>query len=56
MRVVSPGRARALSETPKRSGLDDIEEAQKKVLAVALQLQSAGRILIDPRDPDLAGM
>lgn len=56
MRVVSPGRAKALTETPQRSGLDEIEAAQKKVLGVALQLQAAGRILIDPCDPDLAGM
>ena len=56
MRVVSPGRARALRESAdRRAGLDDVEKAQKKVLDVALQLQAAGRILIDPRDPDLAG-
>lgn len=55
VRVVSPGRARALRENAaKRAGLDDIESAQKKVLDIALQLQAAGRILIDPRDPDLA--
>lgn len=56
LRVVSPGRARALRDlTGGRAGVDDIELAQKKVLDVALQLQAAGRILIDPRDPDLAG-
>jgi len=55
-RVVSPGRAEAMRESyPARAGLDAVEEAQQKVLAVALQLQAAGRILIDPRDPDLAG-
>ncbi len=55
-RVVSPGRAEALRDSyPARAGLDAVEEAQQKVLAVALQLQAAGRILIDPRDPDLAG-
>ncbi|MCC8190211.1 MAG: hypothetical protein LIP77_06175 [Planctomycetes bacterium] len=55
LRVVSPGRAAALQEPPAaRAGLDAIEAAQKKVLGVALQLQAAGRILIDPRDPDLA--
>lgn len=55
-RVVSPGRAKALRDAPSgRAGVDAIERAQKKVLAVALQLQAAGRILIDPRDPDLAG-
>ncbi len=56
LRVVSPGRARALKESaPPRAGVDDIEAAQKRVLAVALRLQSVGRILIDPKDPDLAG-
>lgn len=56
LRAVSPGRARALREyAGGRAGLDDIETAQRTVLDVALQLQSAGRILIDPRDPDLAG-
>lgn len=55
LRVVSPGRAQALREPPPgRAGMDAIEQAQKKVLDVALQLQAAGRILIDPRDPDLA--
>lgn len=52
--AVSPGRARVLKDTPPRAGMDDIESAQKQVLNVALQLQAAGRILIDPRDPDLA--
>lgn len=52
--VVSPGRAKALCDTPSRAGLDEIEAAQKQVLNVALKLQAAGRILIDPRDPDLA--
>ncbi len=56
LRVVSPGRARALRESaPSRAGVDAIEGAQERVLGVALRLQSAGRILIDPRDPDLAG-
>ena len=56
LRAVSPGRARALREhAGDRAGLSDIEKAQQTVLDVALQLQSAGRILIDPRDPDLAG-
>lgn len=56
LRVVSPGRAEALRDVrPGRIGLDAIEQAQKAVLGVALQLQAAGRILIDPRDPDLAG-
>lgn len=56
LRVVSPGRAKALQDAPRgRAGLDAIERAQKKVLDVALQLQATGRILIDPRDPDLAG-
>jgi flagellar motor switch protein FliG len=55
-RAVSPGRARALREhAAARAGLDEVEKAQQTVLDVALQLQSAGRILIDPRDPDLAG-
>ncbi len=55
-RAVSPGRARALREHGEvRAGLDEVEKAQQTVLDVALQLQSAGRILIDPRDPDLAG-
>lgn len=53
--AVSPGRARALEDTSKRAGFDAVEAAQKKVLDVALQLQAAGRILIDPRDPDLIG-
>lgn len=53
--AVSPGRARALEESTGRAGFDAVEAAQKKVLHVALQLQAAGRILIDPRDPDLAG-
>jgi flagellar motor switch protein FliG len=53
--AVSPGRARALRDAPaKRNGLDSVEAAQKKVLSVALQLQAAGRILIDPNEPDLA--
>ncbi len=56
LRVVSPGRARALKDSaPPRAGVDDIEAAQKRVLGVALRLQSVGRILIDPKDPDLAG-
>ena len=56
LRVVSPGRARALRDARGgRAGMDDIESAQQKVLQVALRLQAAGRILIDPRDPDLAG-
>ncbi|MCD7895509.1 MAG: hypothetical protein LUG50_02405 [Planctomycetaceae bacterium] len=55
LRVVSPGRARMLREAGAgRAGVDAIEAAQKRVLGVALQLQAAGRILIDPRDPDLA--
>lgn len=54
MNVVSPGRARALESPPGKTGFDAVEAAQKKVLDVALQLQAAGRILIDPRDPDLA--
>ncbi len=55
-RAVSPGRARALREhAAARAGLDEVDRAQQTVLDVALQLQSAGRILIDPRDPDLAG-
>ncbi len=58
MRAVSPRRAAMLRDEGlsqnARSGLDDIEEAQKRVLEVALRLQSAGRILIDPDDPDLA--
>lgn len=52
--AVSPGRAKALMDTPRRAGLDAIEAAQNQVLSVALKLQAAGRILIDPRDPDLA--
>ena len=52
--AVSPGRARALEESAGRAGFDAVEAAQQKVLHVALQLQAAGRILIDPRDPDLA--
>ena len=57
LRVVSPGRARALAEpTASRTGMEAIERAQQKVLDVAMQLQAAGRILIDPRDPDLANM
>ncbi len=55
LQVVSPGRAKALTEPPGRAGFDAVEAAQKKVLDVALQLQAAGRILIDPRDPDLSG-
>lgn len=57
LKVVSPGRAEALKAPVKagRTGMDAIEAAQKRVLEVALQLQAAGRILIDPRDPDLAG-
>lgn len=56
LRVVSPGRAEALRDVPRgRAGLDAIERAQKRILDVALQLQAAGRILIDPRDPDLIG-
>ncbi len=55
LRAVSPGRARLLLEAGSgRAGVDAIEAAQKRVLGVALQLQAAGRILIDPRDPDLA--
>ncbi|MCC8165941.1 MAG: hypothetical protein LIQ31_07280 [Planctomycetes bacterium] len=55
LRAVSPGRARLLLEAGTgRAGVDAIEAAQKRVLGVALQLQAAGRILIDPRDPDLA--
>jgi hypothetical protein len=55
LRTVSPGRARILAESPiLQAGLERVEEAQEKVLAVALQLQAAGRILIDPNDPDLA--
>ena len=55
LRAVSPGRAAALRDVPPgRTGFDAVENAQKKVLDVALQLQAAGRILIDPRDPDLA--
>ena len=55
LRAVSPGRAAVLEDVPRgRTGFDAIEAAQKKVLDVALQLQAAGRILIDPRDPDLA--
>lgn len=55
LQVVSPGRAKVLSEPPGRAGFDAVEAAQQKVLDVALQLQAAGRILIDPRDPDLSG-
>ncbi|MCD8349332.1 MAG: hypothetical protein LUC93_01805 [Planctomycetaceae bacterium] len=55
LQVVSPGRAKVLIEPPGRAGFDAVEAAQKKVLDVALQLQAAGRILIDPRDPDLSG-
>jgi flagellar motor switch protein FliG len=55
LRAVSPGRARLLAEAPAlRAGLEAVEEAQGKVLTVALQLQAAGRIVIDPNDPDLA--
>ncbi|MDR1535584.1 MAG: hypothetical protein LBU64_10905 [Planctomycetota bacterium] len=55
LRSVGPGRARALRETPAgRPGLDAVEAAQKEVLAVALKLQAAGRMLIDPDEPDLA--
>jgi hypothetical protein len=55
LRAVSPGRAAALRDVPGgRTGVDAIEKAQNGVLRVALQLQAAGRILIDPRDPDLA--
>lgn len=56
LRAVSPGRAEVLRDVPgSRSGLDAIERAQQRILDVALQLQAAGRILIDPRDPDLIG-
>lgn len=56
LRVVSPGRAEALRDPPAgRTGMDSIEKAQQAVLDIALRLQAAGRILIDPRDPDLMG-
>lgn len=58
LRAVSPRRAAmikdAVTNNTTRSGLDAIEEAQNRVLDVALRLQSAGRIIIDPDDPDLA--
>jgi len=59
LKAVSPRRADMLrdvveSSTGKKSGLDAIEAAQNRVLDVALRLQSAGRIVIDPDDPDLA--
>lgn len=53
LRSVSPGRARVLRDCPRRAGMDEVEAAQREVLGVALKLQAAGRILIDPRDPDL---
>ncbi|MDR1612460.1 MAG: hypothetical protein LBT97_06700 [Planctomycetota bacterium] len=58
--AVSPRRAEMIRQEERvegtgRSGLDAIESAQRQVLDVALRLQSAGRIVIDPRDPDLAG-
>lgn len=56
--VVSSRRAEALragdSGKQGKIGLSAIEAAQEKVLNVALQLQKAGRIIIDPDDPDLA--
>lgn len=56
LRAVSPRRAAMLRDaaTGAKAGLDAIEEAQARVLDVALRLQSAGRIIIDPDDPDLA--
>ena len=56
--AVSPQRAELLrseASSPRgSSGLDAIEAAQDRVLEIALQLQKAGRIVIDPDDPDLA--
>ena len=59
LKAVSPRRAELLKDSAAsgsshRSGLDDIENAQQRVIDVAMRLQSAGRILIDPDDPDLA--
>ncbi|MDR0363387.1 MAG: hypothetical protein LBJ46_12010, partial [Planctomycetota bacterium] len=58
--AVSPRRAAMIRQEERSaqagtSGLGAIEAAQARVLDVALRLQSAGRIVIDPRDPDLAG-
>ena len=36
-----------------RVRVTDIDGAQQRVLAVALALQAAGRIVIDPADPDV---
>ncbi|MDR3210490.1 MAG: hypothetical protein LBU79_01060 [Planctomycetota bacterium] len=53
--AVSPRRAELLrNNRDGKAGLDDIEQAQTRVLNVALKLQGAGRILIDPDEPDLA--
>lgn len=59
LKAVSPRRAELLKDSASagshsRSGMDDIENAQQRVIDVAMRLQSAGRILIDPDDPDLA--
>lgn len=59
MQAVSSRRAQLIEDEIERSRHErvrvrDIEAAQAKVLEVALQLQQAGKILIDPNDPDLA--
>gem|GEM_PF-3131076 len=58
LRAVSPGRAGLLRDASPagsgKAGLDDIEQAQNRIIGLALRLQSAGRLIIDPDDPDLA--
>ena len=54
LKAVSPRRAALLNQSTPLAGLDAIEEAQARVIALALRLQSAGRLIIDPDEPDLA--
>ena len=55
---VGSGRAAMLAGELKRPmrgiSISSVEAAQERVLKVALRLQSLGKILIDPDDPDLA--
>lgn len=57
---ISPRRADLIRDEMEASArgrvrLQDVEAAQQSVLDVALELQAAGRAIIDPQDPDLAG-
>lgn len=60
MASVSSRKADLIRDEIERSAqarvrLESVEEAQNDVLETALSLQAAGRIVIDPSDPDLAG-